>query len=113
MSEITIAAVSEEEAAFLVADSPGSKDFAVLVQKQAVEALEAGSLRITAQHGLQAQALIDRRIEKQADRDLALNMARLLSGSIAMPPHTVIEGRAIDVTALLAPPEVVEVIDGA
>ena len=36
---------------------------------------------MTAQHGLTAQALLDRRIEKQADRDLALNMARLLSGA--------------------------------
>lgn len=86
------------------------KDFATLVQQRAVEALEAGNLRITAQHGLAAQALIDRRIEKAADRDLALNMARLLSGAITMTPQTVIEGRAIEVT-LLAPPHVVEAVE--
>jgi hypothetical protein len=73
-------------------------DFATMVQQRAVELLAAGDLRVTTQHGLQAQALLDRRAEKQADRDIAINIARLLSGALSMPPGTVIEGRLVDVT---------------
>jgi hypothetical protein len=85
-------------------------DFAALVQKRASEMLARGELRVTASHGLQAQALLDRRAEKQADRDLSLNMARLLSGAMMLTPSEVIEGRAIVVTPnlLLAPDSVVE-----
>lgn len=86
---------------------PTEGDFAVMVKQRAVEALASGSLRITAQHGLQAQALLDRRAEKAADRSLALNMARLLSGAISMVPTTVIEGRAVEIHEALAPPEIV------
>jgi hypothetical protein len=82
-------------------------DFATLVQKRASALLAAGELRVTASHGLQAQALLDRRAEKAADRDLALNLARLLSGAIIMPPSQIIEGRAVEVP-LLAPDSVVE-----
>jgi hypothetical protein len=84
-----------------VAQSQAEVDFAVMVQKRATELLAKGELRVTAQHGLQAQALLDRRAEKQADRDVAINIARLLSGAMIMPPTTVIEGRVIDVS----PPE--------
>jgi len=77
------------------AQSQAEVDFAVLVQKRATDLLRAGDLRVTATHGLQAQALLDRRAEKQADRDLALNMARLLSGAISMAPLTVIEARNV------------------
>ncbi len=71
-------------------------DFATMVQKRATELLAAGELRVTAQHGLTAQALLDRRAEKQADRDVAINIARLLSGAMVMPPVTVIEGRVVN-----------------
>jgi hypothetical protein len=95
------------------AKTQAEMDFATLVQKRATEMLAAGELRVTASHGLQAQALIDRRMEKQADRDLAMNMAMLLSGSMEMPPMSVIEGRVVDVTPAalgdgLAPVELVE-----
>ena len=80
-------------------------DFATMVQKRAVDMLKAGNLPVTTQHGLQAQALLDRRAEKQADRDLMLNMARLLSGAIVMTPQTVIEGRVIDVTPVAELPD--------
>jgi hypothetical protein len=86
-------------------------DFAVMVQKRATELLAEGSLRVTAQHGLTAQALLDRRAEKAADRDLALNMARLLSGSVSMTPITVIDSRAVEVLKItdgLAPDDVVD-----
>src|SRR5262245_14076121 len=93
------------------AKSQGEYDFATMVQRRAIAMMEAGTLPINATHGLQAQALLDRRAEKQADRELSFNIARLLSGSIAMPPVEIIEGRARDVTALtdgLAPPALVE-----
>jgi len=77
------------------AKTAAEMDFAVMVQKRATELLAAGELRVTAQHGLQAQALLDRRAEKQADRDVAINIARLLSGAMVIPPMNVIEGRVI------------------
>jgi hypothetical protein len=89
-------------------------DFATMVQNRAVELLRTGDLRVTTQHGLQAQALLDRRAEKAADRDLALNMARLLSGAVIMTPMHVIEGRVIEPRQLddgLAPPGVYEPAD--
>ena len=77
------------------AQTSAEVDFAVLVKRRAADLLRAGQLRVTAQHGLTAQALLDRRAEKSADRDLALNMARLLSGSVSMAPLTVIESRNV------------------
>jgi hypothetical protein len=96
------------------AQTQAELDFAVMVQKRAVDLLRDGSLRVTAQHGLTAQALLDRRAEKQADRDLALNMARLLSGAVIMTPMTVIEGRVLEPLELsdgLAPDGVYESVD--
>jgi hypothetical protein len=94
-----------------IADLAGSAktqaeiDFAAMVQQRAVALMAQGQLKVTTKDGLQAQALLDRRLEKQADRELSLNMARLLSGSIAMVPTTVIEGRSVEV---LAPPGLIE-----
>jgi len=91
------------------AKTTAEMDFATLVQKRATDLLQAGDLRVTAQHGLTAQALLDRRAEKQADRDVAINIARLLSGAMVMPPIAVIEDRVIiDVT----PDEAPELSDG-
>jgi hypothetical protein len=97
------------------AQSVAELDFAVMVQKRATEMLAAGELRVTAQHGLTAQALLDRRAEKQADRNIALNIARLLSGAMMMPPATVIDGRVIsdeplELTDGLAPDGVYEAV---
>lgn len=87
------------------------RDFATLIQQRAMELLEKGEIRVTAAHGLQAQALIDRRAEKAADRDLAVNIARLLSGAMIQTPMRVIEGTAYDVeadTLALAPARLIE-----
>jgi hypothetical protein len=71
-------------------------DVATLVQQEVVAKLRAGEARVTVQHGLQAQALLDRRDERAKDRELAINLARILH--IAPPPthlvspHEVIEG---------------------
>jgi hypothetical protein len=92
-------------------------DFATMVQRRATELLAAGDLRVTTQHGLSAQALLDRRAEKQADRDIAINIARLLSGAMTMAPMRVIEGRVVPdddplelTDGLLAPEGVFEAV---
>jgi hypothetical protein len=106
--------ITDEEAQAITALEAGTSnqpdmDFAILVRKRAAQMLINGELRVTASHGLQAQALLDRRAEKEADRDLQLNLARLLSGAITLPPSAVIEGRVVDVSpSLLAPGDVVE-----
>lgn len=106
-----------EATAQSVADAPSQAatdadlDFARLVQQQAIKLMQRGDLRVTATHGLQAQALLDRRAEKQADRDLALNLARLMSGALTPAPVQIIEGRVIEPLGLgdgLAPDVVVE-----
>lgn len=76
-------------------------DFAAAVRAEANRMLAAGDLQIRTEHGLQAQALIDRRAEKQADRRLMVEMARLLSGGalgLMSAPDDVIEGEYVDVT---------------
>jgi hypothetical protein len=86
-------------------------DFARLVQRRATQLLAAGQMKVTASHGIAAQALLDRRAEKQADRDLTLNMARLLSGAMSMPPIQIIESRAMPAGYLedgLAPSSIIE-----
>lgn len=67
-------------------------DFAQAIREEANKRLAAGDLRVTAAHGLQAQALIDRRIEKQADRALMVQLAALLTGGSMNPPEDLIEG---------------------
>lgn len=71
------------------ADQPKA-DVATLVQAEVVRKLEDGTARVTVQHGLQAQQLIDRRLERQKDRELAVTLARLLH-SPSPPPRLVHE----------------------
>lgn len=87
-----------------VKSETGTDDVATLVQKQVVERLEAGEARVTVQHGLQAQQLLDRRAERAKDRELAVTLARLLH-SPAPPPEAIrarpvdaIEGHVVEVT---------------
>jgi hypothetical protein len=101
------AGVMKVAAAEPVGVTEQQRDFASVVQQRALDLLEKGELRVTATHGLQAQALIDRRVEKAADRDLAVNIARLLSGAMVPVPQTVIDVTPYE-AAQLAPPELVE-----
>jgi len=84
----------------MMQDTP---DVAVLVQAQVIEKLKDGSARVTVQHGLQAQQLLDRRAERAKDRELAVTLARLLHSPL--PPvgmvqeRIVIEGEAVEVEA--------------
>lgn len=84
-------------------DHAKGEDLAILVRDRTVKAVKDGTLEPTITHGLQAQALLDRRAEKVDDRDLRLQMARILSGAAASgyigPPAdlVIIEGEAEEV----------------
>jgi len=69
-------------------------DVAVLVQQEVVRKLRAGEGRVTVQHGLQAQQLMDRRSERQKDREVAVTLARLLHS--AGPPPEIVRARPIE-----------------
>ena len=71
-------------------------DFAKAVRDEAMRLLEAGDLKIKANEGLWAQALLDKREEKKADRDLMVNLVRLMAGGIA--PPEIIVGEFTDLT---------------
>jgi hypothetical protein len=66
-----------------------SGDIAVLVRDAVKEKIEKEEVRLTVQHGLQAQAMIDRRIEKQKDRELAVRLAVVMTD--ARPPERVLK----------------------
>lgn len=91
-----------EKVSKVVAPAPDStEDVAVLVQREVVRKLKNGEGRVTVQHGLQAQQLLDRRAERAKDRELAITLARLLH-SPAPPPRAVterveIEGQFVEV----------------
>lgn len=73
-------------------------DFAELVKREATRKLRAGKLEVTATHGLQAQALIDKREDRAADRDLMLKLGRVFSGAVGYgPPADLVEGDYVDI----------------
>jgi hypothetical protein len=67
-----------------------SGDFALAVRAEAARLLAAGEMRVRAEHGLSAQALLDRRAEHAANRTLLLNITRLLSGGTQTPPEMIV-----------------------
>lgn len=85
------------------------EDLAILVRDRTVAAIKEGRLEPSVAHGLQAQALLDKRAEKATDRDVAMALSRLLAGAgsgFAPPPRLivssvdddmVIEGEAFEV----------------
>jgi len=56
-------------------------DLAGLVRDQVMSLVEAGQLTPTLAEGLRAQEIIDRRQEKNSDRELTLALAGILGGS--------------------------------
>ena len=74
------------------------RDLAAAVRDAAKQRLENGEIRPTLRDGLAAQALLDRREEKQRDRNFMLSLARLTSGSSHEVPAHIIEGSAKTVT---------------
>lgn len=73
-----------------------SSDLAVAMRDAVKEKLDAGELRLTAQHGLMAQQMIDRRIEKQRDRELAVRLGVMLTAKA--PPADVLPARNVTPT---------------
>lgn len=69
------------------------KDLAALVQVEVIKKVEAGEARVTVQHGLQAQQMLDRRAERIKDRELAVTLARMLHSEL--PPDSLIEARPV------------------
>jgi len=55
-------------------------DLAQLVRDQVIRMVDDGFVMPTLAEGLRAQEMIDRRVEKSADRDLAISMAAILGG---------------------------------
>lgn len=55
-------------------------DLAALVKGHVIAMVEAGELVPTLAEGLRAQEMIDRRVEKSADRELSVTLAGILGG---------------------------------
>ena len=63
-------------------------DLAVIVRDKTLRAVREGRLKPTLQHGLMAQAMLDKRAERAADRQLAIRLAAMLGGA-PVPPGIV------------------------
>ena len=72
-----------------------SGDLAALVRDQVMAMVDAGELMPTLAEGLRAQEMIDRRVEKSADRELSVTLAGILGGG---PIVQVIEMEAEEIT---------------
>lgn len=89
-------------------DGRMTTDFAQAVRDTALQMLRDGDLKVRTEHGLAAQGLIDRRVEKAADRSLQVELARLLTGlGSTMPGELVEKPPERNVTPALAPLELV------
>lgn len=80
-------------------------DIAALVQQQAYEQMQRGEMRISAAHALRAQEILDRRAERQADREMQVALARIVLSRRNPPQRLVggsddiVEGEAVEVEA--------------
>lgn len=79
-------------------------DVASSIQQESLRLLEAGEMRITAAHALRAQEMLDKRIEKQKDRELQFLLARVLTKrnqpplKYVGPDEDIVEGYSMDVS---------------
>jgi hypothetical protein len=86
-------------------DTYVDRDVAQAIKTQALEQLDKGEMRLTAAHALRAQEMIDKRIEKQKDREMQVLLGRVLTRQRTPPPRYVgpdedvvtIEGTAVEV----------------
>lgn len=79
---ISRAARTDHHIARVVTTAPRD-DVALEVQRQVMEKLKTGEARVTVQHGLQAQQMLDRREERAKDRALAITLTRMLHQPVA------------------------------
>jgi hypothetical protein len=70
-------------------------DLAQLVRDQVIRMVDDGFLMPTLAEGLRAQEMIDRRVEKSADRELSVTLAGILGGG---PVINMIEMEAEEIT---------------
>lgn len=68
----------------------GDDDLATVVRDKTLAKVRKGQLSPTLQHGLMAQAMLDKRAERAADRQLAIRLAAMLGGGT--PPARIISG---------------------
>ena len=73
------------------------EDVAVLVQAAVVEKLRDGDARVTVRDGLTAQSLLDKRAERQKDRELSITLARLLHAPPPPPEVITVRGESVAV----------------
>ena len=84
-------------------DTYVDKDVASAIREQALQQLAKGEMRLTAAHALRAQEMLDRRVEKQKDREMQVLLARVLTRHQVPPPkyvgpdEDIIEGQAVKV----------------
>lgn len=64
-------------------------DVATAIQEQALEMLANGQLKLSASTALKAQQMLDDRVDRHANRELAVALARILAG--AAPPADLID----------------------
>lgn len=76
----------------LTASHRAKTDLSELVRDDVRRRIEDGELQPSVQHGLQAQAQLDRREERAQDRELALGIAAMLAGGGTKPPARIISG---------------------
>lgn len=70
-------------------------DLAALVRDNVYARVEEGVLEPTLAEGLRAQEMLDRRADKQGDRDMMLQLAGLLSGATA-PVALLADGNTVE-----------------
>lgn len=104
-------AVTEAQQRMLANLTPEQQlDFAVLVERKAIEELQAGRLRVSTKDGIAARALLDRREERADNHQFMMNLARVLTGAGSAAPEQltgpVEEGEYVELpeNPLLAPP---------
>ena len=71
-------------------------DVATAIQEQALEMLANGQMRLTASNALKAQAMLDERVDRHANRELAVALARILAGAVP-PPGLIDEESSADI----------------
>ena len=75
-----------------------SGDVAKTIQTKGLEMLEDGTVKLNAGHLLRAQEMLDRRLERQANRELAMLLSRMLTRDSAPPEEMiVVQGEAVAV----------------
>lgn len=82
-------------------------DLAALVRDNVFARVEAGVLEPSLTEGLRAQEMLDRRNEKQGDRDMMLQLAGLLSGATA-PVALLMDGNTVEGSFREVDPEAAE-----